>query len=186
MKLFSGVLSAVSKRCGGVALGCARSKFNFHRGCGLCWIVPCRNGGLGATEKVSFNVRQKIKNIRPNSNHLPALITSPRKIADQCQRRKRRNRQPQVLTTLEESSSSGLVSIWSADYPSNSGAAVTAGSGAELVDICLSQRIPDRLNDESASGQFGQSATAFVIWSEPPSANIFTWCTSRNGEPSSL
>jgi hypothetical protein len=33
MKLFSGVLSAVSKRCGGVALGCARSKFNFHRGC---------------------------------------------------------------------------------------------------------------------------------------------------------
>jgi hypothetical protein len=38
------------------------------------------------------------------------------------------------------------------------GAGVTAGSGAELVDICFLQRIPDQLNEESDGG--GQALKA--------------------------
>ena len=41
------------------------------------------------------------------------------------------------------------------------GAGVTAGSDAELVDVCLLQRIPDRLNDESDGG--GQALKALRL-----------------------
>lgn len=62
----------------------------------------------------------------------------------------------------------------------------SAGSGVSLVRRPSSRKTHGQPNGECDDGSFGQSATAFVIWSVPPSDNIFMWWTSRNGTPSQV